>query len=121
MKRDLDLIRRLLLTLEGKPAGIVVTQFSEFPNTPDAELFEHIQLLLDADLVEGQVARSGKGSPVACAIMRITNKGHEFLDNARNDDVWNKVVRESKSKGVSLSLDVLAKIMGEIVAGMIRG
>ena len=75
---------------EAQPAGQSLRQFKgDFDNTA-IEVVEHIALMIDAGLIEGEAypsARSpGGGSFI---ITGLTWKGHDFLDAARNDTVWN--------------------------------
>jgi hypothetical protein len=115
MKRDFELFRNIMLELEDQPPGTPVMGLERFPNRNKLEVLEHVQLLLDAGLIEGKVHPGSRGAPELCQIMRITNAGHEFLDNARNDSTWKKVIGEAKSKGVSLGLDLLSKALAETI------
>jgi predicted TIM-barrel fold metal-dependent hydrolase len=84
MKRDIDLLRNILLNVEsdGK-LGIPGDHSNE-------EMAEHVQQLLEAHLVEGQVVRNHVGIPFGWAITRLTSAGHDFLDATRNPSFWEK-------------------------------
>ena len=41
----------------------------------------------------------------------LTNEGYNFLDAAKNDTLWNKVKAEIAEKGLSVSLDLLRKLL----------
>jgi hypothetical protein len=89
MRRNLDTIRKLLELVEQQPAGQPLMTFSgEFDNTP-VEVVEHIELMIDAGLLEGEAhtdPRSEGGG--IFVITKLTWSGHDFLDASRNDDVW---------------------------------
>jgi hypothetical protein len=54
MKRNLDTIRKVLELAEAQPAGEPLMAFSgDFENTP-VEIIEHIKLMIDAGLIEGE-------------------------------------------------------------------
>jgi len=54
VKRNLDTIRKVLELAEAQPAGEPLMTFSDdFENTP-VEIIEHIKLMIDAGLVEGE-------------------------------------------------------------------
>ena len=56
MKRDLDLVRQLMLQIEALPAAPPVQyRMSEID---DPVLLAHLELLIDAGLVNGKIARS---------------------------------------------------------------
>ena len=76
------------------------------------EIMEHIQLLLDDGFIEGKVmAPHG-----VYAVTRVTSRGHDFLDNARNDTIWKKVIKEAESKGASVSMTIFSKLLDKAVS-----
>lgn len=91
MKRDLDLVRRILLHLEGgegaSPSG---SGWSSFVGQGQdiAAVHYHLQLLHDAGLIEASEVMPGQWWPE-----RMTWAGHEFLDAARNEDLWSETRR----------------------------
>jgi hypothetical protein len=64
VKRNLDTIRKVLELAEAQPAGEPLMIFSDdFENTP-VEIIEHIKLMIDAGLLEGEAdppSRNGNG------------------------------------------------------------
>ena len=111
MKRDMNLVRELLFLAEA--------------DGDDAKLCEqygqevvagHTAILVDAGLVKGMVANGSDGKPIASEIIRLTWAGHEFLDNARNDTIWNKAISTIKAKSISVSFDVLAALLKSLVS-----
>lgn len=83
MKRDLDLVRKILLHLEGggaSPSGLGA--FVEYGYDIGA-IHYHVQLLHDAGLIEADEIVPGQWWPE-----RMTWAGHEFLDAARNEKLW---------------------------------
>jgi hypothetical protein len=116
MKRDLELIRKILLTLEdgAQPKSLA----DESPE----RIGYHIQLLLDEHYVEGTVIWDGVGearTPITYFVRRITNAGHDYLDSVRDPRVWNetKTVLEKVGGGATLEVvkDVAAKVMAELI------
>jgi len=106
MKMDPSLIREMLLKLEAHPAGQALYRF-EFKDRDEAEVMEHVQLLLDAKFVEGKVVRDGMGKPLRFVVKRMTLAGHQFLANAKNDTIWKKVLAQAREKGMSTSMVVI--------------
>lgn len=88
MKRDLDLVRRILLHLEGGEAN--PTSFTDGGFEP-AVIHDHVRLMHDAGLIEADEIVPGQWWPE-----RMTWAGHEFLDAARNEELW----RETKKRVV---------------------
>lgn len=93
MKRDLELVRRILLHLEADEAspsgfGGFVEDGYDLP-----AIHYHIRLLHDAGLIEADEIVPGQWWPE-----RMTWSGHEFLDAARNEELW-KETRTRVEKG----------------------
>ena len=90
MKRDMDLIRSILLTVEDDPS-MIGTRYrayshSDFPGFSEAEIDYHVDLLFEAGLVAGMP--DANPHPL---INRLTWQGHEFIGSTSDPDVWAKV------------------------------
>ena len=68
-------------------------------------------LCIEAGLVEGNIVKDGNGHPAATAAIRLTWKGHEFLDAARNDNVWKKALAQVKKTGGHVTLAALEELL----------
>lgn len=84
MKRDLDLIRDILLVVESDGKRSIPREHTE------KEMAEHVQQLLEENLVEGKVVRDQQGVPSHYHIIRLTSKGHDFVEATRNQGFWVK-------------------------------
>lgn len=104
MKRNFELIKKILLKFEELPLNhneneIIVDEFSK------NEVTYHVFLLAEANLVEIQDASSFDGKDFLPE--RLTWEGHEFLDNIRNDSIWNGIKSFIASKGGDIGFSVL--------------
>lgn len=106
MKRDLNLVRMILLDIEASPPGELIGGFN-YEGRSKAEVLEHVQLLIDADFIDGQMVLGNMGQPEECVVMRMTWAGQEFLSKAKNDTVWKKVMAQAEEKGMSTSMAVI--------------
>jgi hypothetical protein len=118
MKRDLELIRNILLDVESCPPGQPITGFT-YDGKEQPEILEHVVLLTNAEFIEGDVRLGANGAPHACCIRRLTWKGHEFLDSARDDVLWRKVLSQVKERTVSVSLEVLQSLLTKALKGQV--
>ena len=91
MKRDINLIKRLLESIEAKEVG-------DAYYTIDQEECYHLQLMNDAGLIEGSVFHDLDGS-IFANIDRLTNRGHDMLEKSRDDKWWKKVAKVIADKG----------------------
>ncbi len=108
MKRNMDLIRSILIALEEIESENKMQQLSV--DGVDEEIFSyHIKLLSQAGLSEAHDA-SGvnhfKWFPVS-----LTWDGHEFIEAARDDTTWEKVKSQLFEKTGGLSFEVLKGIL----------
>jgi hypothetical protein len=118
MKRDLELVRTILLEIEAQPSGPPIFGV-KVDGKSDAELLEHFALLIEAGLVNGQIQEGGIGEPVGCVIYRLTWAGHEFLANARNNTVWKKVTSQITAKVGTVSVEVMKQLLAKAAADLL--
>ena len=98
MKRDMELIRKLLFAMEDNPRQLVVDGY-------DKEVVKyHALLLIEAGLLDGKVSDTLANTSVVPSnifVNRLTWDGHEFLDNIRKDEIWNTIKSEFKDASIS--------------------
>ena len=117
MKRDLDLYRRILLAVEQSDNGpddpIELDFVDEYAQ---GVVSYHVMLLDEEGLIRGVrlLVVPSVPDPYAWFPKRLTAAGHNFLDAARNDDIWNEGKKCLKKVG-SASLDVLLPILVQLV------
>lgn len=112
MKRDMDLIRKLLLTVEGQEHGFASD--IEIEGYTQEEIGYHAFLLDEAGLVVATKLTS-HGSPSPCArIHRLTWQGHEFIDAARDNRIWSQA-KDAIGKIGGASLPVWTALLTEYI------
>ena len=117
MKRDLDLIRKILLEVEScdDPDGIFNTMDINIEGYR-AELIQyHVGLLIDAGLVTSPGGTVGfmDASFISYFSVNLTWTGHELLDNAKNESVWQTVKKDLGSKWDSVSFSALQTLLDQ--------
>jgi len=115
MKRDMDLVRTILLAIEDQP-GPAVAGYLEIPGVELGPLTHHLHLLMDAGYVHAYEARDASTDyGFLLQEASLTWAGHEFLDSVRDPEIWQKTkVGASKVGSWSVSL------LGELAKGYIR-
>lgn len=121
MKRDLGLIR--LILLEAEDAEMTVSLKKEFEQEYGSE-FErayswHKTLLIESGLVKGNSRPASNGRWLA-EITLITWAGYEYLDSVRDDEVW-RVTKSAVNRFGSASLEVVKQVAAETIKKMIFG
>ena len=115
MRRDLHLVRRILLHVEaqgedGAPAAAGFQGVSDDSTSPETVHY-HVQLLHDAGLIVADELVPGQWWPE-----RITWDGHEFLDLARDEETWRSTIADVEARAGSAPFrvvwDMLARRIG---------
>lgn len=107
MKRDFDLIREILITLENEPNSRADLFARHFPEWESDAVNYHIWLLLQSGLIIGSCNHDYPKGNFMCNAICLTWQGHEFLASIRNDNTWHKIRMVLKEKSLELSLDAV--------------
>ena len=97
MKRDMDLIRNIMLFLEEQVNPSM--QNIEISDTAQHIIDSHVALLIEAELLYGEVGAelgTNPAIPSYVTVYRISWQGYEFIDNFRNEEIWNTFKTEFK-------------------------
>ena len=114
MKRDLDLVRLILLEVEKSDEPVHAEKL-----TCDAFTFSmiayHVELMRAHGLLDASISKDWNGKPVYCCIEALTWDGCDYLDAIRNENVWEKTKKVIKETVGSTTL-ALIKDVAVIVA-----
>lgn len=123
MKRDLDLVRMILLEAEESDGRLDLSRFVDASHSLDLLGF-HAEMMADAGLVDAEVGRAMGGSCSSVTVNRLTWAGEDCLDAIRSDTVWQRVkaaMRDTvgdtalsvvKEAGLALSLSLIKAKLG---------
>lgn len=118
MKRDMDLVRSILLKIEEQPYTGSFLDVS-VPGHTGEEISYHIMLLDEAGLIEAENVSSSDG--MDWKALRLTYAGHEFLDAARNDNVWSSAKEWVMASTGVLTLEALKVALPEVIKRILAG
>jgi len=105
MKRDIEIIRLLLLQQETDEDPLELDEYDPLL------VVYNIVLMKDAGLIEASIVENEKGEPVDAVVMRLTWDGHDFLDATKNPDIWTKAKDKLIKPGVSWSFSILKEYL----------
>ncbi|MEQ1627096.1 MAG: DUF2513 domain-containing protein [Nitrospira sp.] len=117
MQRDWDVVRKILLKLEAVGDTTSEVQSDDVNGCDPEKVSYHMRLLDEAGLIR---AKCRQHVPLNCVALSLTWRGHEFLDQIRQDTVWNKIKDAAREKGLSLSLDVISGLAKSIIASILE-
>jgi hypothetical protein len=115
MKRDFDLIRKMVLAIEDAPSGRAPNL--SFEGHTLAQVRYHAYLLVDAGLARGSEVTSMGGEGPEALIANLTWAGHEFAEAARDDTRWMKAMGVVREKGGAITIDLLKQLLGSLMKG----
>src|SRR5947209_4614162 len=104
MKRDLNLVREILLRLEPTPAHFdnpILIKIGEtpleIPGYTNEEIAYHLRIMAQGDLIS-----HGGIDPDGLSLRNFTGlrwMGHEFVDDVRNPEAWKDTMEKTKKYG----------------------
>ncbi len=115
MKRDMELIRKMLFKLEELdtrvgPAGIGIDGY-------DKKIIDyHSYLLVEAGYAAGTTLKrtSDDDSLPRAYLSHLTWPGHEFINTVRDDNLWKKVTEKVKTGVGSASLEIIKQLASHV-------
>jgi len=116
MKRDMDLVRKILFEVEKLPhfdkklpRGVKIHNEIHIDGYTKEEIAYHIALLKEADLIDAKHIGTQHNKDFWKPI-RLTWEGHEFLDAARDNTRWEKA-QVAMTKAGGFALDVMKQLL----------
>ena len=118
MKRDWEVIRKILLQIEALPTEDSEFKSDEIQGVDNSVIAFQMRLMLDAKLIEGYC--DDAIGTYYCYATRLTWQGCEFLDAIRKDSVWNEIKRQAKTKTVDLPIGVINSIARVLIENVMN-
>jgi predicted transcriptional regulator len=109
----MDLIRTILLEVEERGSGKKWMKV-EAPEYSPEEISYHVKLLAEAGLIEGK--NLGDKTDFLWVPISMTWRGHEFLDAARNEKVWQGFKARLKDHAASVPFAIAEKLLIALTA-----
>lgn len=118
MKRDMELVRKILFQLEER-LEFDVPFIPKVDGHSENEVFYHLKLMSEANLIEAKNWSADDGPHWVATSM--TTLGHDFLDAARSDTLWAKAKNIVTKSGGVLTLEALKTGLSMAVKNAITG
>lgn len=109
MKRDMDLVRKLLLCVEPYSGGQADLTPLLAEGYNENEVRYHAVLAYKAGLAEGTFVEGGlsEDDPDMAFLTGLTWEGHDFVANARNEKIWNSAKTRVLSTVGTMTLEAM--------------
>lgn len=106
MKRDINLVREILLWATAQEiAGIY--RNPSLPEYAEDQIAHHVHLMWQAGLVDATDTTSNSSAGPSAILISVTWAGHDFIDAARDNTIWNKTKSKVLSSGAAFTFDLL--------------
>jgi len=112
MRRDMDLVRKILMAAEDSPSGYAPDPL-KIEGYSKEEIQYHALIIIEAGLATGGETTPFNGPPAAI-IHRLTWRGHEFLEAAREESRWKEAKRIIGEKAGSVSIQVWTAVLQQL-------
>lgn len=115
MKRNLDLIRQILLTCEEiTPQTVYMDDLMETDDEFD-KISYHIQLLEDCGYIDAEKTYAMGELMPDFIIYRLTSSGHDYLDSVRDEKIYASIKQTLGKIALSAPLEVIKALGLEIM------
>lgn len=105
MKREMDLVRGIAIAVEASSRDFD-SDMLKFAGYSDEQIGYHCQLMKEAGLLDAIDLTGFRAKFPRFRITKLTMAGHDFVDAARSEKVWNdcKRVIQDTIGGASIQL-----------------
>jgi len=110
MRRDLDLIRQIAFVVESAKDGID-SESIHIPAYTPSQIGYHCDLMNDSSLIDTYSTQTLSSEFATFHINRLTSKGHDFADAARNETIWNKAKSTISSTVGGVTIDIMIRYL----------
>lgn len=119
MKRDMDLVRRILLAVEACDNPWGPQDRLKIEGYSDQMVSYHVKILSEAGLIGAQDVSGMGADGFRWFPGTLTWDGHEFLDAARDDTRWNRAKKLVQDKAGSLMFEALKFALTQGIKGQL--
>ncbi len=113
MKRDMDLIRSIMLQIEDDGNVLCIEGYEQ------DVILKHLELLDEAGLIKASFLSADQVGIVSAHVERLTWSGYEFLDAARNDTLWNKAKGIIGEHAEAVSFAILQSLLTQLAKSVL--
>ena len=120
MKRDMDLVRKILLKIEEEQNEFPLMNI-EIDGYDMATVNYHCKLLYEAGLISGYKASTSMSGLDGFMVDSLTWEGNDFLDKIRDNSIWHKTKDAITKKGLPLIIDTIKTVANAFITAAAEG
>ena len=120
MKRDMDLVRLILLEIEDKYRSTAIYDLAI--DGYDTEMVAyHCKILYEAGLISDYKAQYADNEIYVFGVGSLTWDGNDFLEKIRDDSQWKEVKETITKKGLPLVVDTIKSVANALISATVEG
>lgn len=119
MKRDMDLVRYLLMTIEDAKGPLHLNDFT-CTEWSTEEIKYHLALLGAHGLIDGNAVDAWGNMAIRVRVDGLSWDGADYLDAIRDERVFDRVKRAVKESTGSVTLDVFKSVASMLVLEAVK-
>ena len=120
MKRDMDLVRLILLEIEDKYRSTAIYDLAI--DGYDTEMVAyHCKILYEAGLISDYKAQYADNEIYVFGVGSLAWDGDDFLEKIRDDSQWKKVKETITKKGLPLVVDTIKSVANALISATVEG
>ena len=121
MKRDMELMRTILFTIEDEyKAGQMSIWGPNIDGYDMPTVAEHCDLLYQQGFIKDYKPTISHDGIHTFRIGNITSPGYDYLELIRNNDLWEKTNTEIEQKKLPNTFESIAKVAGVFIGNVIK-
>ena len=120
MKRDMDLVRLILLKIEEESNGTAIYNLN-IDGYDMEKVAYHCRLVYEAGLISDYEEHHADDTIDDFAVGTLTWEGHDYLEKVRDVSRWDKIKQILVKNGIALGIDVILTVANGLVKSAAEG
>ena len=120
MKRDMELVRLILLKIEEEYRSTAIYNLKITGYDKEAIAY-HCKILKDAGLISDYGAQYASNRLLSFGVGSLTWAGNDFLDKIRDNSQWNRIKETIAQKSLPLIIETIKTISTAFVTAAAEG
>ena len=120
MKRDMELVRKILLKIEEEYISTALYDI-EIDGYDMETVAYHCKIMHEAGLISAYKAQYASDAIYSFGVGSLTWQGNDYLDGIRDDTIWHKTKETIVKKGLPLVIDTIKTISTAFISAAAEG
>ena len=120
MKRDMDLVRLILLKIEEDYVSTALYNL-KIDGYDKETIAYHCKMLHEGGFVSDYGSHYADNALQSFGVGSLTWEGNEFLDKIRDDSFWGKTKKEIKNRGLPMIVDTIKAVSTAVISAATEG